>query len=102
MIHHRLVLNDVVAKVSGALVVVAPLEIVIEFIVELGQCGPLEIVVVAATGKMRGNGKGSRGRKTVDTCFLIWHRPEWFVELAVPVVRAVEWFEGNEFRGVRR
>ena len=102
MIHNQLVIDDILTKVSGSFTVVAPFEIVIEFIVELGQCGPMKIAKVAATGEIRCNGEGLREGESIYPRLFIRHQPERLVKLAVPVIGVVDWFKRNKFRGVRR
>ncbi len=94
-----MVLNDVIVirfQCEPTFLVVKPRE----WIVELGQCGPVEILKIAVLRKMTRDCKGLRWVEAFQACFLERGGPEDLVELAVAIVRAIKGLEWYHFEGV--
>ncbi len=93
------VLNDVIvihSQCEPTFLVVEPRE----WIVELGQCGTVEILKIAVLCKMTRDCKGLRWVKAIQACFLEQGGPDDLGELAVAIVRTVKGLEWYHFEVV--
>jgi hypothetical protein len=96
-----LVLDDVIIfqlKCSPTFLVIEPRE----WIVELGQCGPIEIFIITTLRKVSRGGKRLRQVKALEACFFEWVVADDVVELAVAIVGAIEGLEWDKFERVRQ
>ncbi len=64
-----------------------------EWIVELGQCGPKEIFIIATLCVMSRGSKRLRWVKALEACFFEWVVANDFIELAIAIVGAIEGLE---------
>ncbi len=93
------VLNDVIVirfQCKPMFLVIKPRE----WIIELGQCGPVEILKIAMLHKMTRDCKGLRWVEAFQACFLERGGPNDLVDLAVAIVCTVEGLEWYHFEGV--
>jgi hypothetical protein len=73
-----------------------------EWIVELGQCGPMEIFIITTLRKVSRGSKRLRQVKALDACFFEWVVANDFIELDVVIVGAIKGLEGDQFERVRQ
>ncbi len=64
-----------------------------EWIVELGQCGPMEIFIIATLCEVSRGGERLRWVKALEACFFEWVVADDFIEFAVAIVGAIERLE---------
>ncbi len=64
-----------------------------EWIVELGQCGPMELFIIATLREVSRGGKRLRRVKALEACFFEWVVADDFIELAVAIVGTIEGLE---------
>ena len=62
----------------------------------------MEIAEIPTTSKVRRNSKWRRGLKSLYSGFFVRGSSDWLVQLAVAIIRAVDWLERDKFRRVRR
>ena len=62
----------------------------------------MEVTEIPATSEVRRNSKWLRGFESFDSGFLVRGSSDWLVQLAVAIIRAVDWLERDKFRRVRR
>jgi len=61
----------------------------------------MEVAEISATSEVRCNDKWLRGFKSLDSGFLVRGSSDWLVQLAVAIIRTVNWLERDKFRLVR-
>jgi hypothetical protein len=64
-----------------------------EWIVKLGQCGPMEIFIITTLRKVSRGGERLRQVKALEACFFEWVVADDFIELALAIVGAIEGLE---------
>ncbi len=88
-------------KVAQTFLIACPREWC-NFIVELRKTGPMESGTLRYLDEICGSFEGLNGREFFNTCFLEGVCSNRFVDLPVPCVSAVDWFERNELGWVWR
>ncbi len=71
-----------------------------EWIVELGQCGPMKVLEIAELREMSRDSERLRWVESLKACLLEWMVTNDFVQLAIAIVSAVEGLKWNEFQWV--
>ena len=64
-----------------------------EWIVELGQCGPMEIFIITTLHEVSRGDERLRRVKALEACFSEWVVVNDFIELAVAIVGAIKVLE---------
>ncbi len=96
-----LVLDDVIIirlECSPTFLVIKPRE----WIVELSQCGPMQIFIITTLCEVSRGGKRLRWVKALEACFFEWVVANDFIELAVAIVGTIEGLEWDQFERVRQ
>jgi hypothetical protein len=64
-----------------------------EWIVELGQCGLMEIFIIATLHEVSRGSEMLRRFKALEACFFEWLVPNDLIELAVAIVGTIKGLE---------